>query len=749
MAWALRILPLSKRLRLLTGIAVIVFSMMGCNDDGPSAQSRASGLLALNAEQSSGIGQPTADGTYKPVKARGELRGDLDAIIKRGRLRLLVPANVGGGRYLPRKGSPVSAQQEAAMEFARLQGLKVEIIPLAGLKALMDGLKNGQGDVLVANLTITPQRNKQLNFSLPLAHVREQILVRADDKKVKRAKDLAGRRVMVDPLSSFWASMQKLKRKVPGVEIVERPKGLLDEAELDLLVAGKIDAVVRDDNIAQMYLGYRDDIRIAFNLGGARSIAWGLRKDSPKLKKALDEFLHLNYLAEEHTSISTVDLDGIRKRKVIRVLMPNNAASYFLYKGKLVGFEYELAKAYAKHQKLRLEIVVPPDHETLLTWLKEGRGDFSAGFLEPTEQRKQQGFAFSRPYHFAARHIVTRKDDSMNKIEDLKGRTVVLRRSSAAWNALQTLRDGGLNFELKAAAEDIETEDLIEQVARGDIDVTAADGHLLNLAKVQGVAVKSAVVLGDKLPHAIAFRPSNPKLLASVNSFIKKNYKGLVYNVLYKKYFLSVRSVNRLAKGRVDKSGDGSLSPYDPIVRKYAKVYGFDWRLVTSQMYQESRFDPKARSFAGALGLLQVLPRTAKSMGVKASHLERPERGVQAGVKYMSWLQHRFDSNLPFSPRLWFSLASYNAGLGHVQDARRLAKQMGLDGDRWFGNAERAMLLLAKKKYAKKARHGYVRGREPVNYVRQIRERYEAYVRLTEGRELALLNSNPIVLYEK
>jgi membrane-bound lytic murein transglycosylase F len=150
-------------------------------------------------------------------------------------------------------------------------------------------------------------------------------------------------------------------------------------------------------------------------------------------------------------------------------------------------------------------------------------------------------------------------------------------------------------------------------------------------------------------------------------------------------------------------------------------------------MYQESRFNPKAKSHVGARGLMQLMPRTAKAMGVK--NVGDPAHSIQGGIKYLDWLRDRFDSKLPISDRLWFTLASYNAGAGHVQDARRLAGRLGHNPDRWFGHTEEAMLLLANKKYANKARYGYVNGTEPVDYVRDIKQRFEAYVELS--RELA------------
>ncbi len=143
-------------------------------------------------------------------------------------------------------------------------------------------------------------------------------------------------------------------------------------------------------------------------------------------------------------------------------------------------------------------------------------------------------------------------------------------------------------------------------------------------------------------------------------------------------------------------------------------------------MYQESRFDPRARSFAGAQGLMQVLPRTAEEFGL--NDLDDPETAIHAGVRYLDWVRERFEDELPVRDRMWFALAAYNAGPGHVRDARRLAASMGLNPNRWFDNVERAMLLLSRREYANAAQHGYCRCNEPVQYVREIQTRYNAYV---------------------
>jgi len=658
--------------------------------------------------------------------------GDLKTLKRHGRLRILIPANLGGVFYLPRKGWPVEAQHEAAESFARSQGLEPELVPVERFSEMIPALLAGRGDIIAANLTITEKRRRQIAFSVPLTTTRQQVLVSAGRDDIARLDDLAGKRVMLDPSSAFWERLQALGGRYPGIELVERPGDFSDEDELDAVASGRVDASVRDSNVASMYLSYRDDLKVAFELGGRDDIAWGIRPNSPQLRAALNRFLHLEFLAETERARFTDGLDGIKKRRVLRVLMPNNAASYFLYRGELHGFEYELAKAFADAHKLRLEVVVPDTHEDLLRWLKEGRADIAAGFLEPSDALRAQGFAFSRPYHYAPRHLVVHADAAVGCARDLRGRKVTVRRSSPYWNDLLELQAKGVDFELEPAAEDVETEELIARVATGEVEATVADGHLLDIELARGLAVKSGFQISGDRAHAVAVRAGNRKLLAALNSFIKQEYKGLVYNILYKKYFTNPRHVRTLAEGRPGHGKAPGLSPYDDITRRYAEQYGFDWRLITAQMYEESRFDPKAKSFAGAQGLLQVLPKTARFMGF--NKITKPEEGIHAGIKYLDWVRNRFEPELPVNERMWFSLAAYNAGHGHVADARRLARQQGMDGDRWFDHTEKAMLLLSKKPYASKARYGYVRGIEPVSYVRDIRQRYRAYVDISTRR---------------
>ncbi|MCP4494927.1 MAG: transporter substrate-binding domain-containing protein [Gammaproteobacteria bacterium] len=658
------------------------------------------------------------------------LRGDFDNILRLGRLRILLPQDFTSITYLPRRRSPLAEQQRIAEAFAESHGLKPELVFVKSFAELIPALQAGKGDIIINNLTINDQRLKKISFSVPVDHVREQIIVRSDDKRITRVRDLDAKTVMVNRDSTFWHALQWLKEnKYPDINLLAAPDHVKREQILDLLARGEIDATILDSNLMEIFQAYRGDIKVAANFSGQRDIAWGIRKDAPRLVSEINRFLQFEYSSNQSDEVYTDDFDKIKQRKVLRVLLRNNAASYFLYRGELQGFEYELIKEFARYHDLRLQVLVPPSHERFSTWLLEGKADIAMGFLEIDNAKRLLGISYSQPYHYARRHIVVAADSDVSQISDFNNQLIMIKRRTSYWEALLALQRQGAGFQLRAANDKAEIEQLMSQVADGKLEATVADEQILDIGLAKGLKVKSGFILADQVPNAIALRGRNQQLKATLDRFIKRIYKSEFYNVLYSKYFKSRKSVVKLARGRVVDTLNGQISPFDNLVQKYADKYGFDWRLITAQMFQESGFNPDAKSPIGARGLMQLMPRTAHSMGVRK--IDDPDDSILGGVKYMDWLRDRFDNELPIAERLWFSLAAYNAGVGHVHDARRLARNLGHDPDRWFENTEQAMLLLSKKKYAKKARYGFVNGKEPVNYVRQIKDRFEAYVELS------------------
>ena len=286
------------------------------------------------------------------------------------------------------------------------------------------------------------------------------------------------------------------------------------------------------------------------------------------------------------------------------------------------------------------------------------------------------------------------------------------------------LADSIEGLQIASLSDSIETEDILAGVEEGRYDITLCDSNLLDVELAYGRQLKAAINIK---PTALgwAVRKDNPALLAALNQYVKEEKGGLFFNMMKKRYFKNKRTIAKAKDSlRVDLSG--RLSPYDELVKKYARQYGQDWRLITAQMYQESKFDPQAISWVGARGLMQIMPVTGLDLGF--TDLHDPEENIHAGVKYMFQLVNRFDSNIPIEERMRLALAAYNVGYGHVLDARRLAREKGWNPDRWFGHVEQAMRLLAKPAYHERARYGFCRCGQPVHYVGNIQNMYDAYV---------------------
>lgn len=678
-----------------------------------------------------------ADPEIVEVKAEGapprELlidTGDLDAILKRGVLRVLVYGNEEA--MLPRAGASTATDRALAEAFAHELGVKLELIGVARFADLIPMLLEGKGDLIAARLAQTKERQKQIAFSRPTTTVSELLIGKKGDAAApKKLSDLAGKTVTVRRSSSYRESLDALAHKdAVGVVIADA----LEEQDTPALVhdvaAGKLALTACDSDLFAHVAAYEPDAVALFPLKEGRVIAFGLRPGNPKLKAAADAFLMQRALHAHATEAGVFDLDAIKKRGSLRMLTRNNAISYFLHKGQQQGFDYELLRLFAKDHGLRLDVVVPPEASDLIPWLLEGKGDVIAAQLTITDARKEQ-VAFSTPYLSADEVIVQRVGTPpLASLADLKGKTIHVRKSSSFKSTLDALQAAHGPFTVVDAPEGTETEELIAQVGRGEIPLTVADSTLAAVETAYRSDVAVTLPLKSGVQIGYATRPGSKKLQGALDAFVKKRFRGLEYNVLKKQYFENRRVI--IAGRDADVRATGSVSDFDALMKERARQYGLDWRLLAAQAYQESRFDPKAKSWVGAQGLFQVMPATGREMGF--TDLEDPQQGVHAGAQYMAKLIDSFDSRIPFKQRVRFALAAYNAGRGHVEDARLLAAEQGLDPNRWFGNVERAMLLLQQPKYARRARHGYCRGEEPVKYVSEIQSRYDNWLAVVKDR---------------
>jgi len=644
-------------------------------------------------------------------------------------LRVLTWA--GGEIIFPRRGHPQNIELDYIQQFADEKNLKLEKIRVDKFTDLFPMLLAGKGDLIAANLTKTRERAKLVSFTEPFLLTQEYLVMGSQSKSLKSGKDLNGREIVIQRGKSYESTALGLQKVYPKLKVRLVDSAISHELLYDKLASGEFDITIQDKNLIKSASAYRDDIKMSLQASATRHLGWGVAPSNKTLLKELNQFLkEQNLIAKAKPKAKKrykSQWQKIKDRGTVRFVLRNNLSSYYIWRGELLGFHYELAKRFAKDHKLRYEIIVAPNNVALLDYLLEDKADIALGFLTPTQQRRDKGISFSRPYHYASELVVAHKDRAEIASEaELANSNIYIRPSSSYWESGAKLKKTVNNINLIGVPENQETELIIDKVGEQEYEMTIADSHIVDIEMTFRDDIQSLMALGAPKSQSWAIATGNKTLLAKSNAFIKKHYRGLFYNVIYNKYFKNQKRLDTHYKDYVRQNDSGVLSPYDDIVKKYASQHDFDWRLLVSQMHQESRFDPKATSMAGAKGLFQLMPRTAEELGITDVHV--PARGIQAGVLYMNWVRERMrKNNVQEDELIWFTLASYNAGAGHVRDAMRLAKQKGWRNDVWFGNVEKAMLLLSKSKYAAKARYGYVRGQEPVTYIREIKRRFETY----------------------
>ncbi|WP_198265671.1 transporter substrate-binding domain-containing protein [sulfur-oxidizing endosymbiont of Gigantopelta aegis] len=731
---------LKKSLTLFLSLAlllVLVFNLISCSDEQSSAKKQSTPDTAQESSQNTvihidvdkSINKTDAIRPHSQTNYKQTINKDDWAAIKAsGSLRIIVPYSFQHNDFLPRRTFSYNNELKSIIRFAEENKLTPILISTKRFSNMLPLLKEGRGDIVVANLTITNKRRELVSFTIPVDQSIEQLVVAQSFKKKLSLTTLDGLKIGVRKDTSFKDTLNTLiEEGEQAIEIVILDDRISIDEKFNILNSGKVDAVIEDSNRLELFKEYRNDIKSVLDLGKERPIAWAVRKNNPNFLKQLNRFIRteklLQYLPEKRLG----DLDSIKKHRQLRLITRNNASSYFLWKNQLMGFEYDLLKEFAKQQKINLKVLVANDFKQMAQWLEEGYGDIVSAGLIITPERKKLPIKFTNPYLFVQEIIVQRKNNkTIDNIQQLNSRTFYVRKSSSYWDTLAQLQNQlkteNIHFNIELAPENMETEEIIKRVLDGEYDLTLADSNIIAIEKSWNSELQASLALTSERGHRWLLRKNDSELLAALNRFIKKEYKKLFYNVTYNKYFKNSRKLFDVKKRE---QNNQTISIYDDLIKSLAKEYNFDWRLIAAQVNKESKFNPKAKSWAGAKGLLQVMPRTAREVGIK--DLDKAENGLRAGLKYMDWLNSQISDELPADVQFWFILSAYNAGLGHLKDARILAKQQGLNPNRWFGNVEQAFLMLSKPKYHKKARYGYVRGTEPVAYVKKIQALYELY----------------------
>ena len=422
------------------------------------------------------------------------------------------------------------------------------------------------------------------------------------------------------------------------------------------------------------------------------------------------------------------DLPEMKTRKFVRVLVSSSQTNFFLDNGRPYGFEYELAKKYERflntgvsRREFRTHLLfIPVPFHRLIPELVAGKGDIAAAGLTINPERQKQ-VSFSDPYFPEVEEVVVSHDGDQNisHLDGLSGQKVVVVKGSSYVHHLQRVSDelrqrGKAPIIVKEADEALEAEDILQMVNAGIYTLTVVDDHLADLwaSVLPNIVVHHDLKVFSVGQIAWAVRKDNPLLRKNINAFMRQHRKGtLLGNIFFRRYYQNTKWISN----PLENNEQQKLNSLLPLFKKYGNLYDFDWRALAALAYQESELNHQRRSPRGAVGIMQILPETARGPEVNIPNIKDLEQNIHAGVKYLAHLRdHHFkDPQLDAAAQVNFVLAAYNAGPTRIQRLRRQASQRGLNPNKWFDNVEDLALE-------------YI-GQETVRYVSKIHKYYIAY----------------------
>ena len=428
--------------------------------------------------------------------------------------------------------------------------------------------------------------------------------------------------------------------------------------------------------------------------------------------------------------IDHYDLTHMKDSGVLVALTLNSSISYFDYRGEPMGFQYELAKHFAQSLGLKLEMKTARNMEDLVHMLLRGEGDLIAYPLPITKE-------FKDSVDFCGEDIIThqvlvqrngnKKQKALTNVTELIGKDVYAKPGKHLDRLINLDKELGGGIRIHEVTNDsITNEDLMMQVANGTIDYTLSDNDLARLNKTYYPNLNTNLAVSFDQRASWAVRKTSPLLSEAADRWHKENMTSPAYKASAKKYF---EMSKRLPHGPILSIKDGKISHFDHLFKKYAPEVGWDWRVIASLAYNESNFDTTAVSWVGAKGLMQLMPRTARLMGIPEGKEQNPEESVKAATKYLAQLARSFNKVTNPEEKMKFVLGAYNAGIGHVFDAMALAEKYGKNKYIWDENVASFILLKSNEEYFNDpvCKNGYFRGRETYNFVKDILGRAEMY----------------------
>jgi membrane-bound lytic murein transglycosylase F len=428
-------------------------------------------------------------------------------------------------------------------------------------------------------------------------------------------------------------------------------------------------------------------------------------------------------------------LDKIKKTKNLNVVLLNAPSTYYIGPDGPQGFEYELLKDYAKHLGVNLNITSANTVKEAIELGKNENIHIISAALAKTSQREKR-FNFGPSYFEVQEQVVcnramVRDGTFPRTVEDLAGLNIMVGEDTSYSETILSLQKDG--FDINATfTSDYSTEELLEMVSNRQIDCTLAASNIYSLNKRYFTEISSAFTVTGREQLAWVLADGSDELEADMYSWLNSyNQSGRMAelkdhyysHILYFDYYDTKMFYKRI-KTRLPK--------YEKLFKEAAQKYDVSWKLVAAQSYQESHWNPRAKSFTGVRGLMMLTRSTAKYLGVK-NRLD-PKQSIYGGVRHLNQMIKSVPDEVDGENRIKFALAAYNVGMGHVKDAQVLAKRFGLDKNTWR-DLKAVLPLLSQKRYYRTLKYGYARGSEPVRYVESIYDYKDILENLTNEKE--------------
>ena len=434
-----------------------------------------------------------------------------------------------------------------------------------------------------------------------------------------------------------------------------------------------------------------------------------------------------NWFTQSSKQEFILDKDGILTRGTLRVAVDNNSSSFYIYRGRRMGYEYELLLDLGKELGVQVEFVVASDIDEAFSKLEEGRVDLIAMNVQQNAER-ESFVIFTEAIGSMSTVLVGR--EKLTSWDTLGMDTVVVRKGAVYKSQLEQIKDSlSLDFTILEVQDHEET--LLDRVYEQELRWTVAEKNVAQTNATYYDELQLGLEVSKEEPVTWALRSTSPNLLQAVNSWLVEKKKVFIPRT-YARYFLNSKNQYERTTNAYSSLGGNRISVYDELIQAQAQSLGWDWRLLAALVYKESRFDTTALSYAGAQGLLQLMPVTVERFGV--TNPNDPVESLKGGVKYLQYLDKFWMERVPeTNERIKFILASYTIGQGHVDDAWRLTLKYRKNTQSWQ-EVSNFLNLKSDPKYYRDpvVKSGYAKGHIAVKYVRDVLALFQSYKDLVD-----------------